>query len=276
MDTDRLAEEKRRGITIDLGFAPLDLGAVRASVVDVPGHEGFVRNMVAGATGVDLALLVVAADEGVMPQTTEHLEILRLLGVRRGVVALTKCDLAPDPAWRELVADDVHAAVAARFGGALAARRGLRGDGHRARRSCAPRWRPRRRASPRATRGTGSGCRWTAPSRWPGAGTIVTGTVWSGSVAEGDRVLVLPAGVEARVRSVEVHGARTERAEPGRRAALALVGLAREQAERGAVVVAGDGWRASRVAGRRAPDARRVTRRSGRACGCASTTAPAR
>jgi selenocysteine-specific elongation factor len=246
VDTDRLEEEKRRGITIDLGFAPLDLGPFRASVVDVPGHEGFIRNMVAGATGVDLALLVVAADEGVMPQTSEHLDILRLLGVTRGVVALTKCDLPADPGWRELVVEEIHAAVEARFG---------------------ERW-PVVEVS--ATAGTGLGALRAALAaeaeripvreardrfRLPvdrtfalaGAGTIVTGTVWSGSVAEGDRVLVLPAAVEARVRSVEVHGVRAERAEPGRRAALALVGLSREQAERGAVVVTGEGWRAARA-----------------------------
>lgn len=246
VDTDRLEEEKRRGITIDLGFAPLDLGPLRASIVDVPGHEGFIRNMVAGATGVDLALLVVAADEGVMPQTREHLDILRLLGVTRGVVALTKCDLPAEPGWRELVAEEIHAAVETRFGG---------------------RW-PLVEVS--AAAGTGLGALRAAlaaeaeriPSRevrdrfrlpvdrtfaLAGAGTIVTGTVWSGSVAEGERVLVLPSAVEARVRSVEVHGARAERAEPGRRAALALVGLAREQAERGAVVVTGDGWRSARA-----------------------------
>jgi len=244
VDTDRFEEEKRRGITIDLGFAPLDLGDLRASVVDVPGHEGFIRNMVAGATGVDLALLVVAADEGVMPQTSEHLDILRLLGVTRGVVALTKCDLPSEPGWRELVAEEIHAAVEARVG---------------------VRW-PLVEVS--ATAGTGLEALRAAlaseaeriPSRelrdrfrlpvdrtfaLAGAGTIVTGTVWSGSVAEGDHVLVLPAGVEARVRSVEVHGVRAARAEPGRRAALALVGLAREQAERGAVVVTGEGWRAA-------------------------------
>jgi selenocysteine-specific elongation factor len=246
VDTDRLAEEKRRGITIDLGFAPLDLGAVRASVVDVPGHEGFIRNMVAGATGVDLALLVVAADEGVMPQTAEHLEILRLLGVRRGVVALTKCDLAPDPAWRELVADDVHAAVAARCGARwpLIEVSAVTGAGLAELRAALL-------AEAEAVPERGAHDRFRMPVdrtfALAGAGTIVTGTVWSGSVAEGEHVLVLPAGVEARVRSVEVHGARAERAEPGRRAALALVGLARDQAERGAVVVSGEGWRATRV-----------------------------
>src|SRR5919106_1242043 len=108
VDTDRLEEEKRRGITIDLGFAPLRLGdELTLGVVDVPGHEAFVRNMVAGATGIDLALLVVAADEGVMPQTREHLNILRLLGVRGGVVALSKCDLV-DFEWLELVREDVR------------------------------------------------------------------------------------------------------------------------------------------------------------------------
>src|SRR5574338_694577 len=110
--TDRLPEEKRRGITIDLGFAPLSLPDVGiAGVVDVPGHEAFVRTMLAGATGVDLALLVIAADEGVMPQTREHLAILSLLGVRAGVVALTKCDLV-DGEWAALVRDEVRALLA--------------------------------------------------------------------------------------------------------------------------------------------------------------------
>ena len=102
IDTDRLPDEKRRGITIDLGFAELDLGEYRLGIVDVPGHERFVRNMLAGATGTDLALLVVAADDSVKPQTREHLEILRLLGIRSGVIAITKCDLA-DPDWVDLV-----------------------------------------------------------------------------------------------------------------------------------------------------------------------------
>ena len=246
VDTDRLAEEKRRGITIDLGFAPLELGASRASVVDVPGHEGFVRNMVAGATGVDVALLVVAADEGVMPQTREHLDILRVLGVARGVVALTKCDLAPDPAWRELVAEDVGAAVAARFGVRwpvveVSATAGTGLDTLRAALA--------REAAEVPLRETHDRFRMPVDRTFalPGAGTIVTGTVWSGSVAEGDRVLGLPSGAEARVRCVEVQGVRAARAEPGRRAALALVGLQREQAERGAVVVSGEGWRIARA-----------------------------
>ncbi|MGE3819515.1 MAG: GTP-binding protein, partial [Isosphaeraceae bacterium] len=106
IDTDRLPAEKQRGITIDLGFAALELGEVHAALVDVPGHERFIRNMLAGATGLDLALLVVAADDSVMPQTREHLEILRLLGLSGGLIALTKCDLA-DPSWTAMVEDEV-------------------------------------------------------------------------------------------------------------------------------------------------------------------------
>ena len=109
VDTDRLPEERRRGITIELGFAPLVLDGIgTVGVVDVPGHEAFVRTMLAGATGIDLALLVVAADEGVMPQTREHLAILSLLGVSGGVIALTKRDLVSDAEWLELVADDLR------------------------------------------------------------------------------------------------------------------------------------------------------------------------
>src|SRR5690348_3146368 len=114
VDTDRLPAEKQRGITIDLGFAALELGESRLALVDVPGHERFIRNMLAGASGLDLALLVVAADDSVMPQTREHLEILRLLRLSGGVVVLTKCDLA-DPDWLALVEDEARALVAGTF-----------------------------------------------------------------------------------------------------------------------------------------------------------------
>src|SRR5207248_1269649 len=114
IDCDRLPEEKARGITIDIGFAHLDLGDVRLGIVDVPGHERFIRNMLAGATGIDLALLVIAADDSVMPQTREHLEILKLLGLRQGVIALTKCDLV-DETTREVVELEVRELVKGSF-----------------------------------------------------------------------------------------------------------------------------------------------------------------
>src|SRR5436853_306250 len=114
IDCDRLPEEKARGITIDIGSAHLDLGDYRLGIVDVPGHERFVKNMLAGASGLDLAMLVVAADDSVMPQTREHLEILRLLGLEAGLVVLTKCDLA-EPTWLDLVEDDIHSLVAGTF-----------------------------------------------------------------------------------------------------------------------------------------------------------------
>src|SRR5262245_1817872 len=115
IDTDRLPEEKKRGITIDIGFARLDLGEFQLGIVDVPGHERFIKNMLAGATGIDLAMLLIAADDSVMPQTREHLEILQLLGLRHGLIVLSKCDLAADDTWIELVEEEAHALVAGTF-----------------------------------------------------------------------------------------------------------------------------------------------------------------
>jgi selenocysteine-specific elongation factor len=250
VDTDRFAEEKRRGITIDLGFAPLTLGAgdeeTAASVVDVPGHEGFIKNMVAGATGVDLALLVVAADEGVMPQTTEHLAILRFLGVARGVVALTKCDLAPDPAWRALVADEVRERVAAAFGRAwpVVEVSAVAGTGLEALRAALAEESRALVARPAADRFRLPVDRAFALA---GAGTVVTGTLWSGTARDGDTVTVLPAGLSARIRSIEVHDRPAAEAVPGRRTALALVGPSHADVPRGSVVVTGGGWRAARA-----------------------------
>ncbi|HEY2825869.1 MAG TPA: selenocysteine-specific translation elongation factor [Gemmatimonadales bacterium] len=241
-DTDRLAEEKRRGITIDLGFAAMDLApGLKASVVDVPGHEDFVRNMVAGATGVDVALLIIAADESIMPQTVEHLAILEFLGVAHGVVALTKADLV-EPAWLDLVRADIVDRLAktavqweAIDAVSVVDGRGIEAlKGHLA-----------TAAARAATRDASDLFRLPVDRVFSvaGAGTVVTGTTWSGSVRVGDEVRVFPGALTARVRSVEVHGRPAASAEPGRRTALALVGLDKAAVARGSVVVAGEGWR---------------------------------
>ena len=244
VDCDRWEEERQRGITIDLGFAPLPLGDdIEASVVDVPGHEGFVRNMLAGATGIDVALLVIAADEGIMPQTEEHLAIVELLGVARGIPVLTKCDLA-EPEWLELVRGEVNERL----------------------RSSRVRWEPvvavsaltgiglddlraalRRAAADVAERPVDDWFRLPIDRVFalPGAGTVVTGSTWSGSVAVGDMVTLLPLGRAARIRSIEIHGASAPRAVPGRRTALALVGVDRAELARGDVAVTGTGWTAT-------------------------------
>ncbi len=244
VDTDRLPEEKRRGITIDLGFAPLDLGpGLRAGVVDVPGHEAFVRTMLAGATGIDVALLVVAADEGVMPQTREHVDILSLLDVRHGVVALAKADLV-DEEWLALVAEDVQALLA---GSPLAsapvvATSVATGAGLPDLRQCL------------ATTLRGLPARQAADVfRMPidrafsvrGAGTVVTGTVWSGHVEPDAMLTLLPLGRAARVRGVQVHGDAVRSAGPGSRAALALASIDLAQVERGTVLVGDAHWPAT-------------------------------
>jgi selenocysteine-specific elongation factor len=246
VDTDRLPEEKRRGITIDLGFAPLHLDGVgQLGVVDVPGHEAFVRTMVAGATGIDLALLVIAADAGVMPQTREHLAILKLLGVRGGVVALTKRDLVDDE-WLALVEEDVRATLAnssladARIVPVSAATgQGL--DALRAALTVAALAVPARSESD--------------VFRLPvdraftvrGTGTVVTGTVWSGTLARDATIRLFPLGMVARVRGLHAHGKAVDVVRAGERAAVALVGVELEQVGRGAVLVQGDAWRSSRV-----------------------------
>ena len=235
IDTDRLPVEKARGITTELGFARLDLGDRRIAVVDVPGHERFVKSMVAGATGLDLVCLVIAADEGVMPQTREHLDICELLGVRRGLVVLTKRDLVDDE-WLDLVTADVAAAVAGTFldGAPVVAcstRSGAGLDELRAALATAVDTLP-----PRLPTGV---------FRLPidrvftvkGFGTIVTGTVLGGAVALGDELTVLPGGRAARVRGIEVHGVAVDRAIAGHRAAINLGGVAVDDLARGELLV---------------------------------------
>ncbi len=260
VDTDRWEEEKRRGITIDLGFAPLPLtDAIQASVVDVPGHEGFVRNMLAGATGIDVALLVIAADEGIMPQTEEHLAIVELLGVRRGIPVITKRDLV-DAEWLELVQGEVSTRLGAsrvRWEAAVATSV-VTGEGLDQLRHAL-----QRVAGDLVERPADDLFRLPIDRVFAvaGAGTVVTGSTWSGSVAVGDAVQLLPLGRAARVRSIEVHGQTAERAAPGRRTALALVGVDKSELARGHVAVTGSGWQATKlidVAAELLPTARRA------------------
>lgn len=247
-DTDRLREEKARGITIELGFAELDVdGGPHFGVVDVPGHEAFVRAMVAGAAGMDVVLLVVAADEGVMPQTREHLAIVELLDVPELVVALTKCD-AVEPEWLELVHAEVEELVVeTRYAGAprvatsATERTGLE---ELVRTLAAAAGRARAAASDDLVR-----LPLDRVFTIQGTGTVVTGTLWSGSVATGDRVRILPQELEARVRGLEVHGRAADRAAAGHRVAVALTGAGgdRDVVARGATLVTEPLWPPSRM-----------------------------
>jgi selenocysteine-specific elongation factor len=234
-------------MTIDLGFAHFDLpSGLRIGLVDVPGHERLIKNMLAGAAGVDLVLLVIAADEGVMPQTREHLDILRFLRIRRGIVVLNKVDLVQDSDWLGLVREDVAklcrgtflegapvVPVSARTGAGIpdlvaAMDRGLREI-------------PPRDAD--------------APARLPvdrsftmaGFGTVVTGTLWSGRIRAGDVLELLPAGRDVRVRHVQSHGAEVEEAQAGQRVALNLSGVAKDEVVRGHVLAAPGSFRPSRL-----------------------------
>lgn len=236
-DPDRLAEEKERGITIELGFARLELPSGRAmGVVDVPGHEKFVRQMVAGATGIDVVLLVVAADDGVMPQTREHLAIIDLLGIDRGVVALTKSDLA-DPDWLAMVAEDVENLLAGTSieGAGIVPVSSRTGEGLDDLRKALDELAdiaPSRQAA--------------LPMRLPvdrvftiaGAGTVVTGTMWSGTASRDDEVEIFPGGRKGRIRGVQVHSDAVERASAGQRVAINIAGLDLDDISRGDIVAA--------------------------------------
>ncbi|WP_287152657.1 selenocysteine-specific translation elongation factor [Candidatus Solincola tengchongensis] len=235
-DTDRLKEEKERGISIELGFAELKLpNGTTAGVVDVPGHEHFVKNMLAGATGFDMVLLVVAADDGVMPQTVEHLAIVDLLGVSDGVVAITKADLVEED-MLELVREDVGEALRGTVleGAEVVVTSSRTGEGLDELLQALSRAAERVRA--RDSEG---------PFRLPvdrvftlrGIGTVVTGTLWEGSVADGEEAVVQPRGKPVRVRNVQVHGEEVERAYAGQRVAMNLPGISKEEIARGDVIV---------------------------------------
>jgi selenocysteine-specific elongation factor len=232
---DRLKEEREREMTIDLGFAWLELGGEAVGVVDVPGHRDFIENMLAGVGGIDAALFVIAADEGIMPQTREHLSILDLLQIQGGVIALTKIDMIDDPDWLDLIEEDVRGVLAGT----------VLGDA------------PLVRVSAR----TGAGitplkqaltdCLAERPARpdlrrprlpvdrvftMPGFGTVVTGTLSDGRLKVGDEVEVLPAGLRGRVRGLQTHKHKEDEAVPGGRTAINIAGINHEQVLRGDVI----------------------------------------
>ena len=233
-DPDRLPEEKRRGITIDLGFADLELNGFRFGFVDVPGHERFVKNMLAGAHGIDLLALVIAGDEGVMPQTREHFDICRLLGVQNGLVVITKKDLV-EAEMLPLVEDEARALVAGSFleDAPIISVSSKTGEGLEELRSLLIEIADR--VPPRSADFT---------TRLPidrafsmkGFGTVVTGTLISGQIAEADELELLPPGVKVRVRGLQVHGHAVKQAQAGQRTAVNLAGIDTAQIERGMVL----------------------------------------
>ncbi len=245
-DTDRLPAEKARGISIDLGFASLNLPSGRqASIVDVPGHERFIRNMLAGASGIDLVLLVVAADDGVMPQTREHVDIMRFLEVGAGAVALTKADMVDDE-WLALVEEEVRETLRGTFleGSPLVRVSTVSGEGlarlpvvldelaDRVQRE-------ESRAFPRLPV--------DRVFSVSGFGTVVTGTLVAGTIRVEDRLEILPRGTVARVRGLEVHGEKVQEAVAGSRTAVNLAGVEADQIGRGDVLAAPGRMRATRL-----------------------------
>jgi selenocysteine-specific elongation factor len=230
-DPDRLKEEKERGMTTDLGFA---FYSPQVTIIDVPGHEKFVRHMLAGATTIDLVLMVIAADDGIMPQTTEHFEITRLLGIRRGIVVITKRDLVDDD-WLAMIRSDVELMVRESYleGAPVVAVSSITGDGI-----------PELRAELDKMISSAPAKPDKGIFRLPidrnftmkGFGTVVAGTVLSGNARVGDRVQLLPMGVETRIRGIQIHNEAVPMAALGERAALNLQGIEREEALRGSVL----------------------------------------
>ena len=235
IDTDRLKEEKARGITIELGFASLDLpGGQHLGIVDVPGHEKFIKNMVAGATGIDIVVMIIAADEGVMPQTREHMEICMLLGVSHGLVAMTKIDMV-DEEWMELALEDIRDFSQGTFleNSPIIPVSSVTGQGI-----------PDLIAALDALAGD-------IPPRPPsslfrlpidrvftmkGFGTVITGTLVSGKVSVGDTIMIYPSGITSKVRGIQVHNQSAESAEAGMRTAINFQGLDKTTVQRGEVL----------------------------------------
>jgi selenocysteine-specific elongation factor len=245
IDPDRLKEEQLRGITIDLGFAHLDLGDVQVGFVDVPGHEKFVKNMLAGAGGIDFVLLVIAADESVMPQTREHFDICSLLGVRAGIVVINKTDMV-DPEMIELVRDEVEETILGSFldGAEIIPVSAKTGEGidrlKKAIHDLALAARPR--PSNRLLR-----LPIDRAFSMRGFGTVVTGTLTSGEIQKEQEIELIPGGLIARVRGIQVHGTMTGRAVAGQRTAVNLQGVNLDQVERGMVVTVPHIFRSTQI-----------------------------
>ena len=246
IDTDRLIEEKKRGITIELGFAHLDWpDGTQAGIVDVPGHEKFIKNMLAGAGGIDLAMLIIAADDGVMPQTVEHLDILTLLGIRDGLVVITKADTV-DPEWLEMMREEITEKMKGSFleGKPVHAVSAYTGQG-------IPELKQMLRDMVRSTAEKSL----RIPFRLPvdrvfsaeGFGTVVTGTLIEGSVHEGDPVELVPSGIQTRVRNLQVHGKSVDTAYAGQRVAINLANVKKTDIRRGDAAVKPGSVRISRM-----------------------------
>jgi selenocysteine-specific elongation factor len=236
IDPDRLAEEQRRGMTLDLGFAHLDLpGGQRVGIVDVPGHEALIHNMLAGAGGLDLVMLVVAADEGVMPQTREHLDIVRFLPIGGGVIVLTKVDLVDDDAWLAAVEEEVRSLTAGTvLAGAPIVRVSAKtGVGIADLMAALDRV-----VAAVPDRPAGGAARLPIDRSFTiqGFGTVVTGTLWSGTIAAGDALQIVPQGRDVRVRGVQVHGQSVATAPAGSRVAVNLAGVDKDEVRRGDVL----------------------------------------
>lgn len=245
-DTDRLKEEKKRGITIDLGFTWFDLpGGERAGIIDVPGHEKFIRNMAAGVAGMDLVLLVIAADEGIMPQTREHMDIMELLGVQRYIIVLNKCDLA-DEEWIGMVETEIRRETRGTILETaplvrVSAARGSGIDELKARIAETALGMPERESA-------------EGKARLPidrvftaaGFGTVVTGTLLEGTIRTGDLLTLYPLGASCRVRGIQVYNQDAESCCAGQRAALNLAGTGRDEIRRGCVLAAPDSIRSGK------------------------------
>ncbi|MBW1805821.1 MAG: selenocysteine-specific translation elongation factor, partial [Deltaproteobacteria bacterium] len=244
IDADRLKEEKERGITIELGFAHLELPSGQLlGIIDVPGHEKFVKNMVAGATGIDLVALVIAADEGVMPQTREHLEICQLLDIKHGLVILTKTDMA-EPDWLELVREDVAGFLENTFleNAPIVEVSSVTGEGIDELVKVIDNL---VQEAPERDMGHFFRLPIDRAFTMKGFGTVVTGTTISGRINTGDEVTVYPQGVTSRIRGIQVHNREAEQVRAGLRTAINLQGVEKAQIQRGNILAASDSLKTS-------------------------------